>query len=78
MYRHSILWGPKKRPRKAKYSILSTGGEENEGLLRDLSVGSEMLFTLQSDFVNCCRIMRSCLTVSFYETEDTSTVEVSS
>jgi hypothetical protein len=51
-------------------------GHDNEHFLRDLSVGSEFVFTLHSDFREHHGNMIHCPVVSFYETEGTAIVEV--
>ncbi|KAI5817783.1 hypothetical protein BZA77DRAFT_365679 [Pyronema omphalodes] len=50
-------------------------GKENEHFLRDISTGSEYLFELERDFKICHASMNSSVIVSFYESEDTRSVE---
>ncbi|KAI5817778.1 hypothetical protein BZA77DRAFT_25759 [Pyronema omphalodes] len=50
-------------------------GMENEHFLRDISTGSDYLFELQKDFRTCYTSMESSNIVSFYESEDTCSVE---
>lgn len=51
-------------------------GHDNEPFLRDISVGSEFVFTLHSDFCEHHRNIIHCPVVSFDETENTAIVEV--
>ncbi|KAI5817799.1 hypothetical protein BZA77DRAFT_244435 [Pyronema omphalodes] len=50
-------------------------GKENEHFLRDISTESDYLLELEKDFRICYASMRSPIIVSFYETEDTRSVE---
>ncbi|KAI5811833.1 ankyrin repeat-containing domain protein [Pyronema omphalodes] len=50
-------------------------GKENEHFLRDISTGSDYLFELDKEFRMCHGSMRNATIVSFYESEDTRSVE---
>jgi hypothetical protein len=52
-------------------------GKGNERFLQDLSSGSDYLFELEKDFGICHESMKNSIIVSFYESEDTFSVEVS-
>jgi hypothetical protein len=52
-------------------------GKGNEHFLQDISSESEYLYALNIDFEICYESMKNCIIVSFYESQDTSSVEVS-
>ncbi|KAI5814913.1 hypothetical protein BZA77DRAFT_317793 [Pyronema omphalodes] len=50
-------------------------GKGNEHFLQSISTGSDYLSDLESDFSACYKRMKNCTVVSFYEGEDTLSVE---
>jgi hypothetical protein len=52
-------------------------GKGNERFLEDLSHGSNYLYELETDFRICHESMKGSIIVSFYESEDTYSVQVS-
>ncbi|KAI5816139.1 hypothetical protein BZA77DRAFT_64442, partial [Pyronema omphalodes] len=50
-------------------------GKGNEHFLRDLMSGSDYLFELRKNFEICYQSMKSSMIVSFYESEDTRSVQ---
>ncbi|KAI5797157.1 hypothetical protein FPQ18DRAFT_303326 [Pyronema domesticum] len=50
-------------------------GKGSEHFLQDLSSESEYLFELEKDFKICHKSMKHCIVVSFFESQDTSSVE---